>query len=135
QAAEREALAVAQLDRSRGPADDERRNGVARDGHGMALIELADFRLDLEIDQAVLQHGRGEGEADTVFLVVDGDRAERLRHQDGIFAASEEAGGVAGQGDEIRLGQAADQAPPLERIDGDVYGAAGHGPRPEPAAP
>ena len=40
-------------------------------------VDLADLRLDLEIDQAVAEHGRREGKADAVFLVVDGDLAER----------------------------------------------------------
>jgi len=43
-----------------------------------------------------------------------------LRNQDGKLAASEEARGIAGQGDEVGLGEAADQALLFERIDGDV---------------
>src|SRR5262245_8476021 len=86
----------------------------------MAQIEFADFRIDFQIDQPVPQHGRGEGETHAIFLVLDGYCAERLRNQDGKLTASEETCGVAGQGDEIWLGEAADQTPFFERIDGDV---------------
>ena len=81
-------------------------------------IELADLRLDLEVDQAVLQHGRREGEADAVFLVLDRDLAERSPATGiGIFAAGEEARGVARQRDQVRLGEAAREAALLERVE------------------
>ena len=68
-------------------------------------VDLAHLGLDLEVDQAAAEHGRREGEADAVFLVVDGDLAERAGHRDRIFAAGEEARGVARQRHEVRLGQ------------------------------
>ncbi len=120
QAAQREALAVAQLDSRGGAPHDQRRHRIAGDLHGMALVELADLGLDLEIDQSITQHGRSEGEPHAVLLVVDGDGAERLRDQDGEFAARQEARGVARQGHQVRLCETADQALFLERVDGDI---------------
>ncbi len=73
QAADHEALAVAQLDRGRSAAHDQRRDREAGDRHRMADVELADLGLDLEVDQAAAQHGRREGEADAIALVVDRD--------------------------------------------------------------
>ena len=67
-----------------------------------------------------LQHGRREGEADAVALVVDGHGAERARDRDRELAAGEEARGVAGQRHQVGLGQAAGEALLLERVDGDV---------------
>ena len=90
------------------------------DRHRVAEVELADLRLDLHVDQAAAQHGRREGQADAVALVVDRDRAERAGHRDRILAAGEEARGVARQRHQVRLRQRAGEALLLERIDDDV---------------
>ena len=118
QAADHEALAVAQLDRGRGAAHDQRRHRDAvAHRHRMGGVDLADLRLDLQVDQATAEHGRREGEADAVFLIIDGDLPEAAGHGNRIFAAGQEARGVAGQRDQIGLGQAAGDALLLERID------------------
>ena len=53
QAADHEALAVAQLDRRRSAAHDQRRHRDAvADRHRMGRVDLADLRLDLHVDQA-----------------------------------------------------------------------------------
>ncbi len=73
QAADDEALAVAQFDGGGGAPHDQRRHrNVVGHRHLMGGVDLADLRLDLHVDQAVVEHGRGEGEADAVFLVGDG---------------------------------------------------------------
>ena len=77
----------------------------------------AHFRLDLQVDQAAAEHGRRKGKTDAVFLVVDRDLSERAGHRDRIFAAGQEARGIAGERDQIGLGQAAGDALLLERID------------------
>ena len=116
QAADHEALAVAQLDRGRGTPHDQRRHrNAVRHRHAVIGVDLADLRLDLHVDQAAAEHGRGEGEADAVFLVVDRDLAERAGHGNRVFAAGQEARGVAGQRHQIGLGQAAGDALLLEQ--------------------
>jgi len=64
-----------------------------REGHGLRVagIERADLGHDLQVDQTAIEHGRRKGEADAVFLVVDGDRAERTGNRHGKLAAGEKA--------------------------------------------
>ncbi len=118
QTADREALAVAQFDRGRGAAHDQRRHrDRARHRHGMGGVDRAHFRLDLHVDQATAKHGRRESQADAIFFVIDGDLALVAGHRDRIFAAGQEAGGVAGERDQIGLGQTAGDALLLKRVD------------------
>ena len=80
QAGDREALAVAQLDRGVGAAHDQRRDRDRRRSWiDVGRIDLAHLRLDLQVDHAVAEHGRREGEADAEFLELDRDRAEVRR--------------------------------------------------------
>ena len=51
QAADDETLAVAQFDRGRGAADDQRRHSIPGDHDQMAEIELTDFGFDFQVDQ------------------------------------------------------------------------------------
>src|SRR4029078_6338976 len=60
QAADDEALTVAQLDGGASAARDERRKGDAGNLHEMAEVELTYLRLDDEIDQAAPEHGGRE---------------------------------------------------------------------------
>ena len=69
-----------------------------------------DFRADAHRDAAVGEHDRREGEADAILLVLDRDRAERLRDRDRELAAGEEAGGFARKRGQVRLGEGRHQA-------------------------
>src|ERR1043166_4633373 len=79
--------------------------------------DLADLRLDLHVDEAAAEHGRRKRESDAVFLVIDGDLAERAGDRNRIFAAGEKARGVAGQRGQIGLGEAASDALLLAHVD------------------
>src|SRR5476649_1839925 len=125
QSADHEALAVTQLDGRRGAAYNQRRNRDAGYLHRMAGVELADLRFDLEIDQTVAQHRRREGQADTIALVFDRNLSERAWNGNRKLTAGKETCGVAGERDQIGLGQAAREALLLERIDNDVGREAG----------
>src|SRR5262249_15165222 len=102
QAADHEALAVAQFDGGRGAAYDQCRHcNAATDGDRVGRIDLADLRLDLHVDQAVPEDSRCESKPDTILLVVDGNLAERARNRDRIFAAGEETRSIAGESDQV----------------------------------
>src|SRR6266567_1543959 len=76
QPSDREALSIAQLHRGVGAAYDQRGNVDAADPDDGGRIDLADLGLDPQVDQAIAEHRRREGKADTVFLELDRDRAE-----------------------------------------------------------
>src|SRR6185437_1435750 len=62
QTADHEALTVAQFDRGRGaPYDQGGYRHAVRHRHRMRGVDLAHFGLDLQVDQALTQHGRREG--------------------------------------------------------------------------
>src|ERR1700730_14411647 len=83
----------------------------------MTGVELADLRLYLQVDEAAAEHGWSEREAHAEGLVGDGDRAERPWNRDRVFTAREEARGITGQCDEIRLGQCTGAAFLLKRVE------------------
>ena len=84
QPGDRERLAVLQLDFRLGAAGRQRRHAEARDADAVGEVERADFRLDLEVDQVVAEHGRREREADAEFLELDRDgRVAAARLRDG----------------------------------------------------
>src|SRR5262245_3764359 len=121
QATDYEALAITQFDGGGGAAYDQRRHcNTAADGNRVGRVELADLRLDLHVDQAVAEHSRRESKTDTILLVVDGDLAERARNRNWIFAAGEEARGIAGERDQVRFSQAAGESLLFKRVDQDV---------------
>src|SRR4051794_12876029 len=77
QTSDHEALAVTQLNGRVSAPNNERRDGnPVSNQHRMIWIDLAHFRLDHDIDQAILEDRWREGETDTVLLVVDGNRVE-----------------------------------------------------------
>ena len=85
----------------------------------VAEVERADFRAHLQL-HAIAVDDRREVEADAEFLELHGDRhvrARPLRDGHGKFAAGEEARLLAALRDEVRLGQALEQAARLERLD------------------
>ncbi|ABA50838.1 hypothetical protein BURPS1710b_1942 [Burkholderia pseudomallei 1710b] len=114
QPADREALAIAQLDGRVRAARRERGHRHAVDRDRMDEVELARFGRDLQRDPARAQHGRRQREADAVRLPVDRDRAERLRHRHRDLAAREEARALPGQRDERRLREHAREVVRLE---------------------
>ena len=120
QAAEHEALTVAQFQRGRGLARGQARHKSAGDGHAVGLVDLAHLRLDDEIDHAVAQHRRGEGQADAVGLEAERRRAGGADFRDRNLAAGEEARGLARQRHQI--GSARRRAAPFdfERVDLDL---------------
>src|SRR5690606_10504500 len=119
--------AAAQIDGRLGAAHHEAGNGDVADAVGGGRVDRRDFRLDLEAYHAVLEHGRGEVEADAVLLVLDGDLVLVARHGNRELATGEEAGALAGTGDQVRLGQLARDAAILQRLDGEVYGEPARG--------
>src|SRR5215831_12968231 len=115
QAGDREALAITQLDRGARLALVDRRDIEAGYGHGLRKVELAHRRREAQIDDAVVQDRRREGQLHTERLVLDGnDRhgtsAPWLYRGHRIFAAGEKRGGIAGERNQIGLGQTADQS-------------------------
>ena len=88
-----------------------------------------DLRAKVLSDHALRTEQIGERQPDAVGLVIDSDGAQRTRHRNGIFAAGKEACGVAGECDEVKLGETANKPLLLECIDGDIDGerAARHG--------
>src|SRR6476646_7081227 len=83
----------------------------------MRRVDLADFWLNLEVDQALAKDRWRKCQADAILLVVDGDATERTGDRDRILAAGKEACGVARQGHQVGLSQAAGNALLFERID------------------
>src|SRR6185436_8805314 len=61
---DREALAVAQLDYGRGPAHRDRRDRDDAGADRVRRVDVADLGLDLEVDDAVGEDRRLEGQAD-----------------------------------------------------------------------
>src|ERR1700722_12716596 len=108
EARDREALPIAQLDGRDRVALDQRRDRGARDRYRIGEIELAHLRRDLEVDEALAEHRRGERQAHAERLELDGRRDDPIRRGGGEryreFAAGEELGGVAGQRHKVRLG-------------------------------
>src|ERR1700704_1292611 len=106
QAGDREALAVSQLDRGARLALVDRRDVEAGYGHGLRKVELAHRRREAQIDDAVFQDRRREGQLHTERLVLDGND----RHGTGtpwlyrghrIFAAGEKRGGIARERNQV----------------------------------
>ena len=94
-------------------------NAEAVEHDGVGEVERADLRPHLEV-HAVAVDDRREVQADAEFLVLDGDRhvaAAALRDRHRELAAGEEAGFLAALGDEVRLGEALEQALRLQRLD------------------
>ena len=120
QAADHEALAVAQLHHRAGAPDDEGGHLKVADRYRMVRVDLAHFRLNHHVDHAVLEHRRRERKSDTVLLVIDRDAVEGARNRNRIFAAREEARGISRQGHQIGLGQGADETLLLKRIEEEV---------------
>src|SRR5215831_4975600 len=115
QAGDREALAVTQLDRGARLALVDRRDIEAGDGHGPRKVEFAHRRREAQIDDAVFQDRRREGQLHTERLVLDGiDRhgtgAPWLYRGHRIFAAGQKRGGIARERNQVGLGQSADQS-------------------------
>src|SRR5262249_28790359 len=115
QAGDREALAVTQLDRGARLALVYRRDIEAGYGHGSRKVELAHRWREAQIDDAVFQDRGREGQLHTERLGLDGnDRhgtgAPWLYRGHRIFAAGEKRGGIAGERNQVRLGQTADQS-------------------------
>ena len=82
-----------------------------------ASLQLAHFGTDAHRDAAVGKDDRSEGEADAILLILDRDRAERLRDRDREFAAGEEARGFARKRGEVRLGERRDEAVVLGEVE------------------
>ena len=82
---------------------------------GLREVELAHRRRQAQIDDAVSQDRRHERQLHAEGLVVGGDDrhaagAPRLRCRHRKFAARQEGGGVTGECNQVRLGQASDEA-------------------------
>ena len=75
-----------------------------------SLTSVSIFRLM----RPFREHDRREGEADAELLVDDAHLPEAVDDGDGVFAAGEELGRLAGDRREVRLGQRAQQAVALE---------------------
>src|SRR5205807_7293102 len=63
------------------------------------------------------ENGRGKGQADAVLFVVHGDLTERSGYRDRVFTTGQEAGRIAGQRNEVRLGEAPGKTLLLKRVD------------------
>ena len=82
--------------------------------------ERADFGRDLEPDAARSDHDRQEGQADAERLVLDRHRAGVAvvgHRQHRIFAAGQHAGRLAGDGEQVRFRQRAQQAVRLQQLE------------------
>src|SRR5262245_40531714 len=115
QAGDREALAVTQLDRGARLALVYRRDIEAGYGHGPRKVEFAHRRREAQIDDAVFQTQRREGQLHTERLVLDGHHrhgtgAPWLYRGHRVFAAGEKRCGIAGERNQVGLGQTADQS-------------------------
>src|SRR5215467_13253003 len=115
QAGDREALAVTQLDRGARLTLVDRWDIEAGYGHGLRKVELAHRRREAQIDDAVVQDRRREGQLHAERLVLDGnDRhgtgAPWLYRGHRVFAAGEKRCGIAGERNQVGLGQTADQS-------------------------
>ena len=122
QAGDGEALAGAEFDGGVGAAHGEGRDadghvGVEHRGDAVRLVELADFRADVQADSAGRDHGGHEGQADAVLLEVDRDGVVAGGDRDGELAADQEAGRLAAHGDQVGLRQHVDQLVLAERVD------------------
>src|SRR5262249_55580583 len=111
----RETLAVTQLDRGARLALVDRRDVETGYGHGLRKVELAHRRREAQIDDAVFQDRRREGQLHTERLGLDGnDRhgtgAPWLYRGHRIFAAGEKRGGIARERNQVGLGQSAHQS-------------------------
>ena len=110
QAGHDEALAITQFNCGLGAAHDQAWNFqiVERDRRGR--VDLAYFRCDLKIDDAVIQNRRGEIEAHAKLLEFHRDLAVFSGHRNREFAAGEEAGRIARQCRQVRFGEPAGNA-------------------------
>src|SRR5579864_4989863 len=119
QPGDREGLVVLQLQLGFGAARRERRNLEAIQQDGVAEVERADFRPDLEV-HAVAVDDRREVQADAEFLEhhSDGDGAAGawLRDGDWDLATGEEAGLFPALGYQVRLGETLEQPTLLQRL-------------------
>ena len=100
------------------------RDAVGIDGD--RRVDAGDFRIDHQIDEAVLKDRRREGQRDAELLEVDGDGGlaaggrRGLGHRDRKLAAGQEAGGLARHRGQVRLGEGLDETLVLERVHHDA---------------
>ena len=132
QARDGEGLPVRQLDRRRHRSLIDDRDARALDDQRAGEIQVRHFGRELETDLAVAQHHRDEVEANAELAVLDGDgcptAAAGLRNRDGKFAACQKAGLLAAHGNQVRLGEDAQQVVLAQGLDevseGDLPGHA-----------
>ncbi len=105
QAGDGEALAVAQGDGGGRAADGQGRNAEALQGHAIVRVQLADLRLDLQFDHAIGVEGGREVQLHAELAVFHGHAVLAVGHRNRDFSAGEEAGLLARQGRQVRLGQ------------------------------
>ncbi len=109
QAGDDEALAILEFEFGFSFARAESGDGRTRNGDGIGEVEGTNLRGDVEVDAAVgLNDGR-ELEADSEFAKLNRNRGKTgsvwLNYGEGKFAASEEAGFLAIECDEVGLGK------------------------------
>ena len=92
QAADDERLAVFQLDRRVDAISVAAGDGGALNRRAVGGVEVADFRLDFQVDTAVAQDDGQEVQARAELLELDADLAETGRDRNGLLAAGQEAG-------------------------------------------
>ena len=113
-------LAVAQLDFRIRFSRGQRGNAEPGDRHRVVEIEGAHFRRDLEMDHVVTQNRRREVQPDTELFEDNRHRrraALRLHDRIGIFAARQKRGFLAVLRNQVRLGEALEEAFVLQRLD------------------
>src|SRR3546814_7170979 len=117
QAADDEALSGTKLHGRFSPARRQGRNGEAAKAHRTRIAQLRHLRADAHGDAAVVEHGRREGQADTILLVLDGCGAEALLDRDRKLTTGKEARRFARKGREAGLGKRRDDAVLLEKVE------------------
>ncbi|MNL06093.1 hypothetical protein D3C87_1267200 [compost metagenome] len=95
-----------------------RRRGAGADGQAALRRQFGHLDLDLKRNAPFGQDDRAEAETDAERLVGDGDLAVLIAsRRNRKLAARQEAGGLAVDRGQVRLGQGADQTDPLEGLD------------------
>ena len=94
---------------------------MVKSGSALAVTPpSADLGGQVDLDAVAVEHDRGEDQLHAEILVVERDVVVAVEGADGHLAAGEEAGADARERREVRVGEGADEALGLERVDGDV---------------
>src|SRR6056297_2940361 len=126
QAGDGEALAVAEFDRRARPAGGEAGELHEPGVEGGGEVDLADLRLQREVDEAVAEHDGREAEPNAEFLVFDRNFSVALGHRDRHLAAGEKARRLSRERRKRGFGEIAGQPAFLQRLYQQVHlGSAG----------